>query len=121
MRLNATNLLRLYVLFLVVFGGCMVTFAQPSRCDYPEPPLGPGGSVTCEEGQIAVCNMVRGRVVGECKPRSSGKTSDQQGAALQKINPSYSATARYFARYPFGVFEWILKYGCPLKSTPDED
>src|SRR5205085_2073178 len=43
------------------------------------------------------------------------------GAALQKINPSYSATARYFARYPFGVFEWNLKYGCPLKSTPDED
>jgi tetratricopeptide (TPR) repeat protein len=63
---------------ILVFSVGTAAVAQSSHCDYPD-----GGSVSCEDGQVAVCKVSGGIGVGECKrPASSARTQNKPGAAV---------------------------------------
>lgn len=51
-----------------------------NSCDCSDPP---GGRITCEDHQVAICKVTQGKVYGECKtPPSSAKTKHELEAWL---------------------------------------
>jgi tetratricopeptide (TPR) repeat protein len=119
MRSCATDLIHLCSMLLILLGGCVMTFAQDYPCTLPNV------TVTCEVGQQAFCKPIGdSKWVAECKTiSSSNKTANQslrerQGAIPQKINSSYSATARFLASSPYGS---QMFYCWPIGSLDGRD
>ena len=55
--------------------------AETAQCSDP-----PGGSVTCESGQVAICAVKNGKVDGRCKtPPANMKTADLKAFVLSDL------------------------------------
>src|ERR1035437_3794848 len=55
--------------------------AEAAQCADP-----PGGSVTCESGQVAICAVKNGKVDGRCKtPPANMKTADLKAFVLSDL------------------------------------
>ena len=95
-----------------------------NQCDCQSPP---GGSVRCEQGQVAFCRIKDGKVVGECKtPPSSIKTAGQYQLWLASEiigpgKPADQAIAELRKAYETGTYK--AKDGTIIKfhmSKPDQ-
>ena len=67
-----TNYLFRSIIFVLFIGCCLIAFGQRSKdCDNP-----PGGRITCESSQAAVCKVKDGKVDGYCitPPKASTET-----------------------------------------------
>lgn len=77
MKFNANK--NLFIL-LIVIAFCVypLNAIAENSCDCQDPP---GGRITCEDHQVAICKVTEGKVYGECKtPPSSAKTKRELGA-----------------------------------------
>src|SRR5947209_9494759 len=81
MRLHVNNLsmAQLILTCLFVVGNCSYTLGQTNQCHCAEPP---GGSVTCEAGQVPFCIVKDGQVITRCKTPPRGVTSEERQAWL---------------------------------------
>lgn len=95
MRSLATELFWIPVLLLLLSGGCINTLAQSNQCDYPDPP---GGTLTCEEGQIPACMTKDGKAIGVCRtpPPSIGTSNERDRHSLDNVN---SPVDQFLAAY----------------------
>lgn len=64
-----------FLVWLILIALCVYPLyaIAENSCDCPDPP---GGRITCEDHQVAICRVTHGKVYGECKtPPSSAKTT----------------------------------------------
>ena len=70
-------------LLILLLGVYAYAAAQSTQCDCATPP---GGSVTCEKGQVPICIVKNGKVISICKsPPETRKTVAQQNAWILSI------------------------------------
>jgi hypothetical protein len=76
MKFVVTKKLRFWLLLIALCLQPLYANAENS-CDCPDPP---GGRITCEDHQVAICRVKDGKVYGECKtpPKSA-----REGIALR--------------------------------------
>lgn len=81
MRLPASKLLTI-IPVLIFYTASANVFGQSLQCDCDKPP---GGSVTCEPGQVPICRIVNGEAKTMCKTPPRGATRHQLQAWLISI------------------------------------
>lgn len=83
MKSPAANELVILAAVFFLTGEYALTAGQSNSLKCAEPP---GGTVTCEKGQVPICRVKDGKVTGECKSLPpEGKTIAQQNARLLSI------------------------------------
>ena len=83
MKSVVTKNLRCWLILLAKFFQPLYAMAENS-CDCSHPP---GGRITCEDKQVAICRVKDGKVYGECKtpPQSARKANDLRAWILSKL------------------------------------
>jgi Flp pilus assembly protein TadD len=83
MKYRVNHLLSTSILLTIFLGVPVITAGQSTQCDCATPP---GGSVTCEKGQVPICIVKNGKVTSICKsPPEDKKTIAQQNAWVLSI------------------------------------
>lgn len=73
-----TNVLFRSIMLILLIGCCLITVGQRSKdCDNP-----PGGRITCESTQAAVCKVKDGKVDGYCITPPKAETEAEVEAKL---------------------------------------
>ena len=74
MKSIANKNLFVWLVFIALCVYPLYAIAENS-CDCQDPP---GGRITCEDHQVAICKVTQGKVYGECNtPPSSAKTKHE--------------------------------------------
>jgi tetratricopeptide (TPR) repeat protein len=83
MKYRVNHLHSTSILLTILLGVPVMTVGQSTQCECATPP---GGSVTCEKGQVPICIVKNGKVTSICKsPPEDKKTIAQQNAWVLSI------------------------------------
>jgi Flp pilus assembly protein TadD len=83
MRSPANKISRLCSTCILIFGVLTCALGQSNQCHCAEPP---GGTVTCEPGQIPICIVRDGRITGMCKtPPKNASKAELQAWLLSEV------------------------------------
>jgi Flp pilus assembly protein TadD len=107
MKSHVNSSLTTSIILSFLLGGYVVTSGQTNQCDCALPP---GGSVTCEIGQVPICIVRDGKVISMCKsPPESKETVAQQNAWLLSIILDKEVTVEDLKRKP--EYQSLLREG----------
>jgi tetratricopeptide (TPR) repeat protein len=107
MKYRVNHLLSTSMLLSLLLGVHVLTTGQSTQCECATPP---GGSVTCEKGQVPICIVKDGKVKSICKsPPESRKTVAQQNAWILSMILEKEVTEEDLKRTP--EYQGFLRQG----------